>query len=405
MEAINIYPELIKWKPNKQGLVPITIRFDYKRKRAGNESLNHRIHPDAWDGDKRRVTNKCSDHVLLNQLIENRLHKHRNYILKRQTFDLPISLDLLKKYLKSGKGNDCFYDYAADVIKTKKLKDGKCLSDDTKRRYDDEIKRMMQYKESLSFNQVDVNYLQRYKLWMCNEYKKKDGTRLHKNSIWKALSFVRMVYNQAIDDQLILSENNPFKQFAVGSFEQDVDKIKYLDLDEVEKIEMVLTTKANLLDKTTLSVGWRFLAMCVSGIRISDAMMLDDMMFNDAGNLELIPHKTKRWGNKAHIPIVSDRQRRYMSSTLENKLPPRDAKIYRKVFNDHLKLLCVAAEIKSVTSHAGRHTMGSFLVDAGVQEKAAMAMLGVKSEKVIKTYMHLKEKKLLSEAEKLKSIF
>ena len=145
--------------------------------------------------------------------------------------------------------------------------------------------------------------------------------------------------------------------------------------------------------------------MGVSGIRISDAMMLDDMMFNDAGNLELTPHKTKRWGNKAHIPIVSERQRRYISSTLENKLlRPRDAKIYRKVFNNHLKLLCVAVEIKSVTSHAGRHTMGSFLVDAGVQEKAAMAMLGVKSKKVIKTYLHLKESKLLSEANKLKNI-
>lgn len=159
------------------------------------------------------------------------------------------------------------------------------------------------------------------------------------------------------------------------------------------------------MEKLTISVGWRFLAMCVSGIRISDAMNLDDMKFNDAGNLELIPYKTRRYGNTAQIPIVSQRQKKYIGKTLEHKLPQRDAKSFRKIFNDHLKILCALAQIKSVTSHAGRHTMGSFLVDAGVQEKAAMAMLGVKSDKVIKTYLHLKQSKLLSEAEKLKRVF
>jgi hypothetical protein len=45
--------------------------------------------------------------------------------------------------------------------------------------------------------------------------------------------------------------------------------------------------------------------------------------------------------------------------------------------------------------------MGSFLVDAGIETKAAMAILGVKSDRVIKGYMHLKESKLKSEANKL----
>ena len=49
--------------------------------------------------------------------------------------------------------------------------------------------------------------------------------------------------------------------------------------------------------------------------------------------------------------------------------------------------------------------MGSFLVDGGVEEKAAMSILGVKSNKVIKTYLHLKQSKLVSEANKLKNVF
>lgn len=36
-----------------------------------------------------------------------------------------------------------------------------------------------------------------------------------------------------------------------------------------------------------------------------------------------------------------------------------------------------------LTSYVGRRTMGSFLVDANVDKKAAMAMLGVKKEAVV----------------------
>jgi len=52
---------------------------------------------------------------------------------------------------------------------------------------------------------------------MQNVYKKKDGTKLEKNSIWKALGFIRLVYNEAVLKETILPEGNPFKQFKVGS--------------------------------------------------------------------------------------------------------------------------------------------------------------------------------------------
>lgn len=405
MEAINIYPELIKWKPNKQGLVPVAIRFDLNRQRVAYEQVPYRIKPEDWNPEEKKVKSSYHDHDLLNLFIENRLNQHRNFFLKRQTFNLPVTRELIKTYAKSGKNIESFYSYASDVIANKKLKDGDGYSKDTKRRYEDEIKRMMQFAPTLSFHQVNLKFLQDYKLWMQNVYEKKDKKKLHKNSIWKALAFIRLVYNEAIKDEFILPENNPFKKFEVGSFDQDLNKIKYLEIDQVEKIEHVLQTRSAQLEDITIRVGWRFLSMCVSGLRISDAMILDDMSFNDAGDMELTPYKTRRHGNKAHIPISTDRQRRYMQKTLSLPLPATEAKSFRTTFNIHLKVLCAVAEINSFTSHAGRHTMGSFLVDAGVQEKAAMAMLGVKSDRVIKTYMHLKESKLRSEADKLKNIF
>lgn len=177
-----------------------------------------------------------------------------------------------------------------------------------------------------------------------------------------------------------------------------------MDILQIDKLENILSNNAVVLQDLTIRVGWRFLSMCVSGLRISDAMLLNDATFNDAGDLEFTPVKTQRYGNKAQVPIVSDRQKRYLAKTIEQPLPETHSNSFRTTFNIHLKILCAAAGIPAITSHSGRHTMGSLLVDAGVQDKSAMAMLGVKSERVIRTYMHLKESKLKTEAEKLKSI-
>lgn len=403
MEAVNIYPELIKWKPNKQGLVPIAIRFDYKRQRVAYDQISHRIHPDDWNAAEKKVKSSFKQHVLLNQLIGNRLNKHRNYFLKRDTFNLPITKELIKMYV-SGGNLESFCDYAEKLIENKKLKDGQGYSEDTKRRYRDEIKRLTKYQEEITFKDITEKFLKSYKLWLQNDYKKKDGKPLNKNSIWKALSFMQMVYNEAIDDEIILPDDNPFKKFEVGTYEEHPDKIKYLEVNEVEALEQILISHTNNMEDLTIRVGWRFLSMCVSGLRISDAMMLNDMFFNDVGDLELTPHKTRRYGNTAQIPIVSERQRRYLQRTISLPLPPTDPKSFRTTFNIHLKILCAAAGIASFTSHAGRHTMGSLLVDANVEDKAAMRILGVKSNNVIKTYMHLKQSKLRSEASKLANI-
>lgn len=400
MEAINIYPELIKWKPNKEGLVQIAIRFDLNNQRASMEQINYRIRPDQWDAQQKRVKKNYEGFVYLNQILESRLNKHKTYFLKRFAFNLPITKDLIKQYVRCGT-LESFYSYAETVIENKKLKDGQGYSDETKRCYRDELKKLIEYRSELPFHSLDLRFLQDYKKYLQLDYKKKDGKRLNKNSIWKAFKFIRMVYNEAVDNEVIIPEDNPFKKFEVGSYETDVNKIKFLELDEVNKIEEVLLCRSSDLEDLAVRVGWRFLAMCVSGLRISDAMDLNDAYFNDAGDIEITPFKTRRHGNKAHVPITSDRQRRYFERTISLPLPPTSAKSFRTAFNIHLKVICAIAGIKQITSHAGRHTMGSLLVDAGVDTKAAMAMLGVKSEKVIKTYLHLKNSKLKSEAEKL----
>jgi integrase len=405
MEAINIYPELQKHRVNSQGLAPIIIRFDFNRKHLGTENTGDKIKPEHWDQSTKRVKSQNPNAELINLKLENKINRHKNFILKRQAFGLTITSEILKQYLKSNSSYESFYSYAETVIEKKKLKDGQPYSDDSKRRYRDEIKRLMQFKTELQFHQITTTLLEDYRVWLTNDYKKKDGKKLEKNSIWKALGFIRMIYNEAIKDEVILPEGNPFKQFKVGGYEINTTKVKFLEKFELEALEQTLITRSDL-SEVAVKVGWRFLFMCVSGMRISDAMRLDDYLITEDGTLQFKPHKTRRHDNTATIPMSTDRQKRYLKMTLQHEFKNVDPKSFRSTFNNHLKILAALSGISiNLTSHVGRHTMGGFIVDAGIEDKPAMAMLGIKSTKVIKTYLHLKKDKLQSESEKLKNVF
>lgn len=403
MENINVTAEVVRWKTDKKGLVPIAIRINVAGNRVATESLPLKIKPEDWDIGNRKVKATAVDHQYINQIVDTKLQRYRSWILKRQAFQLPITPDMLKQLLKGG-GDKTVGQYAEAVLETKTLKDGKGYDEETKRRYRDEIKRLEQFAPGLLFSQTTAEKLNDYRTWMQLVYRKKDQTLMSKNGIWNAFKFLRMVFNEAVKDQILLPEQNPFTTFKFDGYETNLEKIKYLEKADLDRIEKTLYLSH--LNPLTVSIGWRFLAMCVCGMRISDAMLLDDAFFDDAGNLRFKPYKTRRHGNQAQVPIISERQRFYLQQTLQHPLQQKNAKNFRTTFNDHLKVIAGVAGISiNLTSHVGRHTMGSFLVDAGIDTRAAMAMLGIKSSEVLETYMHLKQSKLHTEALKLKGVF
>lgn len=391
-------------KINGQRLAPIVINAFEGENRIAQSSTGKRIHPDHWDAEAREVKSSAPNHSLLNIVIQKEINRLNEFVLKRQALNLPVTVEMIKKLMK-GSSMENFYTYAEWVLENKRLKDEQGYSEETKRRYRDEIKRMQQYREKITFGEITVDFLKDYKKWLIDIYRKKDDSKLDENSIWKAFSFIRMIYLYAISKKIVLAESNPFGQFEVGTYTEHDEKKIWLDSSHLDKIEKALIEKKEIMDATTYKVGWRFLAMCVSGMRISDAALLDNEFMNDAGDIAFTPYKTRRFGNKAQIPVTTDRQKRYLQITLTHRFAAMDPKSFRKMFNDHLKLLAAHAEIPfHLTSHVGRHTMGSFLVDADVKDKSFKAIFGIKSDKTIRTYEHLKESKLRSEADKLKDV-
>jgi site-specific recombinase XerD len=401
MQNISVIAQLKK----KNGSGYIFIRAFINRKPVKAASTGYRIDPVHWDIKNHRVVDSGPNASLINLYLQQKLQFIQAEILKREISQQRIDKRTLGMIITGGNTAD-FILYARQVIRTKKFADGSEYTLATKNRYEQEITRLEQFRSSINFKDITPEFLDEYKKWMQAQTKENGQKKLHPNSIWKALGTIRMVWNEAAREKMITEVHSPFRDFKVGTYKRDIEKIKYLELAHIDMIESVLISRADYLDRLTLQVGWRFLFMCVTGMRISDARLFTDRLLKGSDILEFQPYKTRRSANTAQVPIANERQQRYLQKTLAYSIPIKELGTMRKMFNDELRVIAQLAGIMiRVTSHVGRHTMGSFLVDGNVDHKAAKAILGVKSDDVMNTYMHLKASKLLSEGKKLDAVF
>lgn len=404
MKDVIIIPTLRTKKGSTAAI--IVIRGYFKRTPVKAISTGYKIQSDQWDAQNRRVKDTAPNADLINVCLQQKLQSIQAEILKREIAQQEVNEVTLATLISGGINID-FLQYSLQVIEDKKLKDGKPYGSGTKKRYHQEVRRLKQYRDKIAFKDITVHWLTEYSNWLhtCS-YLKVDEKRLHSNSIWKALSFIRMVWHEAVKQKIIADTQKPFNAFQVGNYKRVIKKIKYLNIEQVDAIEKMLIERNDSLLPRTLQVGWRFLFMCVSGLRISDAWQLPDIIIKGF-MMEFNPHKTKRSGNTAQIPVSNERQQRYLQKTLEVSFyKVKTLEYARELFNEELRLIGRLAGIDMhITSHVGRHSMGSFLVDSSIDNKAAKLILGVKSDEVIRTYMHLKESKLISEAKKLDGVF
>lgn len=403
MASISIIPQLKKKANSKTGT--IIIRGFFNRVPVKALSTGYQVRQDHWDQQNRRVKDSAPNAALINICLQNKLQQIQGELLKKEMASQQIDGTTLAMLISGGSNID-FIDYCRQVINERKLKDGNGYDQSTKNRYLSEVKRLQQYLPKITFKEITAPWLTQYREWLQNSDSKNGTGKIHSNSIWKALSFVRMVWHEAVQQKIISSAGDPFKNFRVGKYKRVIEKIKYLKIDQIDAIEKMLIERESFLDLLTLQIGWRFLFMCVTGLRISDAWQLSDIIIKGSFLMEFSPHKTRRSGNRAQVPIANERQQRYLQKTLQFSFPKKSMSYTLFLFNRELRIIAQLAGINMhITSHVGRHSMGSFLVDGSIDSKAAQVILGVKSDEVMKTYLHLKETKLLSEASKLDAVF
>lgn len=346
----------------------IVIRGYYNRKPVTSKSTGQRIHIDHWDPHLRQVNNYNTNGKLINAIITKRLQEMQAQLIKTDLAGHRINRNIVYKAVKGLDDSKDFLKFCEERIRTD------YTSKETIRSYNSECTKLLQFKAHISFADIDYHFLSSYKKYMLEKLHN-DG-----NTVWKTFKFINTMINKAITIGGIVHEN-PFQKFDRGKYIQK--QRTYLELKDCDAIEKIALDENQPVLVRRISI--RFLLMCYSGMRFRDAISFNPV---DHVQNERIVMNYQKFNTQVNNSLVFDRLNRTVELTKNAPL-----KISNKDFNKWLKIIAGLAKIGiDLTSHLGRHTLGSLLAEAEVPIETAQMILGHSDIRSTKIYYHQKAK-------------
>src|SRR5690606_13556941 len=150
------------------------------------------IRPDQWDDKAQKVRKSHENHARLNNLIKKRLAEANDKILELQVKDKVSSAKTVKQVIVS-KAKSSFADQAKIYLDNLK-KSGKF------NRYSNDkpnITRVKEFAGDVSFQDIDVPFLNRFQAWLKGDRGVSDRT------VANHLVIIRSIFNQAIAAGLV----------------------------------------------------------------------------------------------------------------------------------------------------------------------------------------------------------
>lgn len=367
MENVSIIPQLKLKHPNDLYGV-IVIRGYYNRKPVTSKSTGQKIHVDHWDAQLRQVNNYNSNARLINTIIQKRLQEMQAQLIKTDLAGHRVNRNIVYKAVKGIDDSKDFIKFCEERIRID------YTSKETIRSYNGECTKLQQFKANVSFADIDYHFLSSYKKYMLDKL----GNDV--NTVWKTFKFMNTMINKALAMRGIIHEN-PFEDFDRGKYIQK--QRPYLELKDCDAIEKLSLNE----DQPVLirRVSTRFLLMCYGGMRFQDAISFnpDDHVQN-----ERIVMNYQKFNTQVNNSLVFDRLKRVVDRCKNEPL-----KMNNKDFNKWLKIIAGLAKINiDLTSHLGRHTLGSLLAEAEVPMETAKMILGHRDIRSTQIYYHQKGK-------------
>ncbi|MCL1632806.1 site-specific integrase [Sporolactobacillus sp. CPB3-1] len=201
----------------------------------------------------------------------------------------------------------------------------------------------------------------------------------------------------AVDEGLI--EKNPTRKIIIKGKKPGEKKIKFLNQFEVQ----ALLKQLNLTEE--INWDWFILLVTKTGLRFSEALALtpDDFDFskqkiivsktwNYKGTMgEFQPTKNESSKRKVQIDWQTAMQFSQLIKNVDKNKPIFvKSRVFNSTVNNHLKTLCMKADIPIITIHGLRHTHASLLLFAGVSIASVATRLGHSSMTTTQeTYLHI----------------
>lgn len=375
-----------KYKPLKNRELPIKIRVCKDRK-ARYINLGVSTKMEHWDFEKNQPKADCPNRELLEKLIASKISEVKSKIVELKSEDKEFSATTLvykvSNPVKLVTVGELFRQHLSRLEEEKRT--GYRLS--IQQTYNSLIK--FNRHLDIPFSEMDYNWLRRYETLLRKQGKSE-------NTIGIRFRTIRMIFNLAIEMEVVKPEYYPFKKFKVSKLHQDTAK-RAITKDDVQAIINYPTAGKGFY--VCLAIDLFTFSYFMGGINFVDMAFLTERNVIDnrliytrkkTGKLINLPLQEraalllKRYKDKSKpylFPILSD-----FHKTEQQRLN-RLRKVITKV-NTVLKSLGEELNIPvKLTTYVARHSYATILKRAGVPTSIICESLGHSSEKVTQVYL------------------
>lgn len=386
-----------KYKPLKNGELPIKVRICKDRKtRYINLGVSTKI--EDWDflNNRLKDTHPNKDEIenLISKTVSSLKEKIVELKIDQQDFTAQSLIDKVNSPIIRRTVNDIFVSHM------------KRLEDEGRRKY--MLSMRYVYNTLITFNkhldiyfsEMDERFLRRYETWL-----RKKGVA--ENTIGIHFRTLRTIYNIAISENVVKSENYPFRKYKVSRLHEDTVK-RALTKADIERVLSYVPTNTlmhfpiNIFAFTYYCGGINFIdiANLTSANIIDDKLIYKRHKTNKLIKIPLQPQaieiikKYRKKDRKYLFPIFSDFHMTEVQKT------NRIHKVLAKV-NKRLKEIGEELNLPlTLTTYVARHSQATVMKKAGVSTAVIKEIMGHSSEKITQIYLDSFDNEQIDEAMK-----
>lgn len=350
-----------KYKPLKNGELPIKIRICKDRK-TRYINLGVSTQAEDWDFEKNRPKPSCPNKEVLEKLIYNKISEIKRKIVELKSDNKDFSAATLVENVS----NPTKFITVGELFK----QHIHCLEEGKRTGYRLSIQQtynsLLKFNRHLDilFSEMDCNWLRRYETWLRKQGKSE-------NTIGIRFRNIRVIFNLAVNMELVKQENYPFRKFKISKLHQETAK-RALTKEEIQTTINYPTEGKDFY--TRLAINLFTFSYFMGGINFVDMAYLTEKNIMEnrliyhrrkTGKLINLPMQERallvlkeyKDGNKPYLfPILST-----LHKTEQQKLN-RLHKVITKV-NKSLKAIGKELHIPiKLTTYVASHSVFSFFL-------------------------------------------
>ena len=384
-----------KSKTLSNGEHPLMIRI-CKNGKKKYVSLGISVKSKHWNFDKNEPKSTCPNRDHISCLIASKKAEYEKEAIKLQSEGRNFTAESLHEKLLTPNISrtvaDIFNEYIEQLRQEKRTGYMKSVLQ--------VYNSLLKYNNHLDiyFDDIDFLWLRQYEIWL-----KSGGLAI--NTIGIRFRTLRTIYNYAMTNDWVKTENYPFKKFKVSKLSEETVK-RALSKNEVNRII-----------KYPCSGGYDQLAIdifaftyYVGGINFAD---IANLTHSNIINGKLV-YKRQKTGKLIRIPLPPQavelinkyKGRTYLFPIYNEHHQTEQAKSNRlhKVItkvNKHLKLIGEDLKLPiTLTTYVARHSQATVMKRAGVPTALISQIMGHSSERVTQIYLDNFDNEQIDEAMK-----